>query len=345
MANGTEKGRLDLPNELLGRISAPLHGADLHALALVCKKTTASANVALYKSYVNAEAPFDAPFRLFLRTICKPPSLAALVKLVDVRGWRSELEVAKGAPERGYTVLSGLSKPQMVRRSKASFAFFDRMSKTKTKDCTLFLETAMRIGLVQTTSSTAIAHLSTAGRPGEALTEDADFVCLLKHDVEDAHFVLLCALLPNLESLAVNEFSFSPTLDWYTFLSRSKGALQKLGSLKICGRLPRGEGPVFMATLQILDILPRLQFLFLSNMSVQGHRHTLEHLPSKEVRQFMFYNCAIDHRLLKKMFFGQQVKSLHYIPTRHSAQSTLPLRSPNRRSPRLLALQQLPCKC
>lgn len=40
-------------------------------MALVCKKLTSSANVALYKSYLDAEAPYDAPFRLFLRTVCE----------------------------------------------------------------------------------------------------------------------------------------------------------------------------------------------------------------------------------------------------------------------------------
>ena len=188
------------------------------------------------------------------------------------------------------------------------------MSRTKVDDYTLFLATAMRIGLIQTASSGPTAHLKSAGKPGDALKEDTDFVRLLKHDVEDAHFVLLCALLPNLESLAVNGGSIYTALEWYTLLSRAKGALQKVESLSICGTMPRVEWSVSGATMQVLDILPRLQCLFLGNMSVQGHCHTLEHLPSKQLRQFMFSPRAVRHRLLKKMFAGQQAKSLFYTP-------------------------------
>lgn len=66
--------------------------------------------------------------------------------------------------------------------------------------------------------------------------------------------------------------------------------------------------------MQILDITPRLQWLFLANMSVQGHRHTVETLPTTKLSHFCFSNCAIRHRLLKKMFAGQEVKALLYIP-------------------------------
>jgi hypothetical protein len=47
----------------------------------------------------------------------------------------------------------------------------------------------MRIGLIQTTSSAATLHHNPAGRPGDPLTEEADFVRLLKHDAEDPQFV------------------------------------------------------------------------------------------------------------------------------------------------------------
>lgn len=41
-----------------------------------------------------------------------------------------------------------------------------------------------------------------------------------------------------------------------------------------------------MATLQILDMLSRLHFhfLFLTNMNVREHRHTLVRLSSKKIR-------------------------------------------------------------
>lgn len=94
MANQTEKGIQALPHEGVERVSVPPNRPDLHAMALVCMKLTASANVALYKSYLNAEAPYDAPFRLFLRTVCEfsedktaePLERAGIVLNVDIEG-------------------------------------------------------------------------------------------------------------------------------------------------------------------------------------------------------------------------------------------------------------------
>lgn len=86
-----------LPTELLDQVASLLPRSALRALALTSKKANVSAMDTLYKTYLNRTAPAKAPFHLFLRTICEGPDLAAKVKRVDIRGWRSEYEVVTGA--------------------------------------------------------------------------------------------------------------------------------------------------------------------------------------------------------------------------------------------------------
>lgn len=75
-----------LPNELLDAICARLDRRSRCALALTCKATNLSATGALDRTYTNRTNPADAPFFLFLRTICENPELATLVKEIDIRG-------------------------------------------------------------------------------------------------------------------------------------------------------------------------------------------------------------------------------------------------------------------
>jgi hypothetical protein len=97
MAKNAPFGFEALPNKLLDVIARLLDRSTLCSLDLVCKKANVSATTALYKSYTNAESPCEAPFRLVLRTACKSPWLAMVVKSINVRGRRSEFEVATGA--------------------------------------------------------------------------------------------------------------------------------------------------------------------------------------------------------------------------------------------------------
>ena len=140
MAENAPLGFEALPNELLDVIARILDQSTLYSLALVCKKINASATAALYKSYINAKSPCEAPFRLLLRTACKSPRLAALVKSINVRGWRSEFEVATGALWKGYTAFPGLSKPA-VRQSKPLFCLLtgSRLPQLRTTSCSLRL--------------------------------------------------------------------------------------------------------------------------------------------------------------------------------------------------------------
>ena len=76
-----------LPVELLDAIVAFLDHKSLCALVLTCKATKNSASQALYATYINREAPSKRPFHLFLRTLCESTELAAMVKILDIRGW------------------------------------------------------------------------------------------------------------------------------------------------------------------------------------------------------------------------------------------------------------------
>ncbi|KAF1926532.1 uncharacterized protein M421DRAFT_93796 [Didymella exigua CBS 183.55] len=258
-----------LPNELLDCVSTLLDRPSLYALSLVCKKTATSANVALYNEYANNDPPSETPFHLFLRTMCEVPHLASLVKRVHVRGWRSEFEVGTGAAWRGVTTFPDVPK-NVTPRGKPSFSSVDRAPKVASNQFEVFLETAIRSGLIERPALTTptVDPLKPRLRWDKVLNKDEDFARLLKRDVEDAHFVLLCALLPKLGRLTVGGLSLCPMLDWYTFLYSSEGALQNVGRLAICGSLPWPGEPVLKTTMQVLDILPNLQLLYLGNMSV-----------------------------------------------------------------------------
>ena len=45
----------------------------------------------------------------------------------------------------------------------------------------------------------SVASLKSASQEHEILNEDANSVRLLRHEIEDANFILMCVLLPNLE--------------------------------------------------------------------------------------------------------------------------------------------------
>ncbi|KAH6642790.1 hypothetical protein C7974DRAFT_447583 [Boeremia exigua] len=312
--------RLDnLPNEILDGIAAQLDRSTLYALTLVCKKTAASATIALYSTYANVDPPSVAPFSLFLRTLCEVPRLAALVTTVKVRGWRSEYEVANGVAWRGVEPLKNTDEV-MPQRSKPMLASANKSLNAAQNKFDLFHRAAVRAGLVKPGSHSTAPLKSTLDQD-RLLRNDEDFVRLLKHDVEDAHFILLLALLPNLDCVGVSGLSVYSTLDWYTFLSRSKGALQKVTSLFIHGSQPREHEPILQTSMQVLDILPQLQILCISNMSVQGHRYTVASLPTKAIRTLWFSRCAICHRLLAKIFANQKPETLVYLPRHREIQT------------------------
>lgn len=129
--------------------------------------------------------------------MCEAPDLAALVKNVNVRGWGSEFEGATNAEWGGVEPFPGLPKISL-ERTKHLFSSTDKRSVGETNNFELFLRTATRIGLVPGPRSKTVAPLRSTLRSEQILNNDGDFVRLLENGVEDAHFILLCALLPNL---------------------------------------------------------------------------------------------------------------------------------------------------
>jgi hypothetical protein len=179
-----------VPIELLDQVAGLLPRSALRALALTCKKTNKSANDVLFKTYLNRTAPAKAPFYLFLRTLCERPDLAAKVKLVDIRGWRSWYEVAVGAAWRGLTqkrdvdeferegLLFSTTEKKVVRGSaKARFEAFD--------------EAAVNAGLIPKPTSSATPALKSSMIWYTSLKDDGDFIRLLGRGVEDAQVRIL----------------------------------------------------------------------------------------------------------------------------------------------------------
>lgn len=291
-----------LPNELLDAICDRLDRSSRYALTLTCTATKPSATTALYETYINGSHPSDAPFCLFLRTICENPGLAALVKQVNIRGWRSELEVATGSAWR--PTLTGLGKegkrparkgPLFISTDVSSTTAAKRGSATSGDMFQLFLNTAVKVGLIAMPASThLIPNLKKSAQMGTTLKDDADLIRQLKHGVEDAHFILMVAQLPHLEKLLINGLTPFPILDWHHFFSRTNEALQSLKILSLCGSYVAENDKVVKTTLQILDILPNLVHLRLRNISAQGHRHSTDDtLPSRNLRNVMFNQCAV----------------------------------------------------
>jgi hypothetical protein len=133
-----------LPTELVDAVAGLLDKSSLCSLALVSKSKSPSATDILYKEYVNREPPSQAPFATFLRTMCERPDLAAKIKFVDIRGWRSEFEVATGAAWRGITTI-----PQEEVTGKGrNGGGRPKKSSSLSGTFSLFVEAAARIGLI-----------------------------------------------------------------------------------------------------------------------------------------------------------------------------------------------------
>lgn len=144
-----------LPNELLDAIASRLDKPSLCNFASTSKKTTPSATNALYRTYINREASSDAPFALFLRTVCDRPDLAAKVKFVDIGGWRSEYGVATGAAWRGIPFTEEAHNT-VVKKSKDGRS---RRSPSPVTDFTRFVDTAVKIGMIAKCESYSVPAL------------------------------------------------------------------------------------------------------------------------------------------------------------------------------------------
>jgi len=232
-----------------------LDRSSLYSLALSNKKISPSATDALYKTYVNRSAPSIAPFALFLRTVYTRPDLADKVKLIRIRGWLSECEVATGGAWRGVYETTEEQAARKIQKATSRSHQPPRVSDT----FTLFVDSAMELGLIGKRESYPVPSIKHNTMWHTTLKADRDFIWLHGHGVEDAHVVLLLALLSNLDRLEIDGLTPYPILDWSLFLSRVNTALHSLRCLVLHGSITRIGEPTVWTDLQVLNIAPALQ--------------------------------------------------------------------------------------
>lgn len=302
-----------LPVELLDAIVTFLDQQSLCALILTCKATKNSASQALYTTYVNRDAPSKKPFHLFLRTLCESPELAAMVKALDIRGWRSEFETATGLPWVGITK----DRPCDNLPSGRAGPLFSSTNKTATKTSVprkLFEKTAVTLGLVPEPVSSSTPSLKKSAVLGSSLNKDDDFIRLLRHDIEDAHLVLMLALVPNFMGLCVDGMSTSPILDWHHFLKKSNYALRHVRELHILGHSAAGRRSVHTTSMAFLALTPKLERLVLFDVNVKASRQASDLLTEKKLRCFDAIHCLIAPKVLRNMLAGQKITEFNYRP-------------------------------
>jgi len=296
-----------LPNELLDAVANYLDKPSLCELALACKGTTRSSTDALYKEYVNHDPPSKAPFALFLGTICKRPDLAAKVKEVDIRGCRSEFEVATGAPWKGLVI----NKNQKAAKKQGGSS---QKSPPVSVTFTLFVEAAVEAKLIAKRESYPVPALKTNAKWYTTMKAERDFIRLLGHGVEDAHVLLMLALLPNIRVLRIDGLTPYPTLDMHHFLQRSPTALRTLRLLALHGSFTAASEPVGWNTLEILDLLPSLRALVLENMIVDKQPTTQAPIPSTDLRGVSLRNVGISTTTLQNLLVNQEITWFRYLP-------------------------------
>jgi hypothetical protein len=301
---------MSMPTELLDQVACLLPKSALRALSLTCKKTRPSATDVLYKTYLNRTIPAKAPFYLFLRTLCERPDLAEKVKRVDIRGWRSEYEVKTGAAWRGLTEKRCTDE---VERDGPSFSSTEKVVRGSATDrFKLFVEAAVTARLIPKPASLAVPALKSSMIWYTSLKEDSDFLRLLGRGVEDAHVVLMLALLHNLEVLQIDGLSRFPLLDWHQFLSRSSTALRSVSQLQVFGSNTPTE-PV-VNSFQFFDIMHALERLDISNVAAKGHKFTFSTLLSRKLSYLILSNYGISRRLYRKILDGQHITHFAYMP-------------------------------
>ncbi|KAJ4362622.1 hypothetical protein N0V95_001427 [Ascochyta clinopodiicola] len=313
MAQRESLGLLYLPIELLDAVVSLLDQPSHRALALTCKAANAFASRALYATYINRDAPSKAPFHLFLRTLCERPELAAMVKELDIRGWRSEFEVATGAPWQGVTKPREQDKLR-TKRTGPLFVSVSRPATKALKSLKLFEKTSVRIGLISADDTSSVSALKKTVIVGSTLKKREDFARLLKHGVEDAHVVLMLALLPSIVNLCIDGMPVYSILDWHYFLKDQRTALRALSGLRICGQVTRYDAPIHTTTLRFLEFIPGLEHLELSHVSVEAPRQVTNLLTNKKLKCFFALETQIDGPMLRSILFEQRLEFFYYKP-------------------------------
>ncbi|KAH6642549.1 hypothetical protein C7974DRAFT_104282 [Boeremia exigua] len=312
-AHAEPHGVLRLPNELLDAVVVYLDQPSLCALVLTCKLTKRSATEALYTAYINRDAPSKAPFHLSLRTLCESSELCAMVKEMDIRGWRSEFEVATGLPWSGVTKTKEGDK---VRSSRTGPVFVSTSvsSTTKERPLKLFENTAMKIGLLSVHNTLPVKPLKKTVVVGSTLEKDEDFLRLLRHGVEDAQVILMLALLPGLKRLHIDGMSIYPTLDWHHCLRNSDTALRALRELDLRGNSSSCGCVTHCTTMSFLEHVPNLERLHVSHIDVKDSRQVKELMSNKMLQGFVATDCRIDLQMLQNMLSGHKLVEFRYRP-------------------------------
>jgi hypothetical protein len=184
----------------------------------------------------------------------------------------------------------------------------------RSKTFLLFVETAVNIGLIVKRESYPVPALKHTTKWYTTLKAERDFVRLLGHGVEDAHVLLLLALLPNLEHLYIDGYTPYPALDWNHFLSRISASLSSLRDFIFVGSPTKPIEPVVWTDLRFLDLLPNLQQLRISNVFTTFPENSPKALASKAVKLMKFAECALDLKLLQKLLAEQQISYFTYGP-------------------------------
>jgi hypothetical protein len=302
-----------LPTELLDAIAAVLDQQSLCALVLTCKATKDSSSQALYATYINRDAPSKAPFHLFLRTLCESSQLAAMVRALDIRGWRSEWEAATGSSWAGVTKVLE-SDGSRSSRTGPLFVSVTRSATKAPKPLKLFEETAVKLGLITQPLSSSTPALQKSATMGSSLTKDEDFVRLLRHNVEDAQVVLMLALLPNLSKLCIDGMPPFPTLDWYHFLKKSASAPRRLRELYIHGHQHVDGCSLYTMNSAFLELVPSLERLCLTAVNLKTPRHVQSLLSDKKLREFIALEAEVGLPMLQTMLSGHRLTRFLYKP-------------------------------
>lgn len=255
--------------------------------------------------------PIESALSLVLAHLCESAELSAMVKELDIRGWRSEFEVATGLEWAGVTETrenqSHLSHSGPVFVSTSTFI-------PRTEPLKLFEETAVKLGILPTNDAATVPRLKKTVVAGSMLQKDEDFLRLLRHGVEDAQVVLMLALLPNLKKLHVDGMSIYSTLDWHFFLRNSNTALRDLRELCILSHLSPSRSTLHSTTLGFLEFTPDLECLRLSCVNVKRLRINRPLMSNKKFRDFEATECQVDHQMLRYMMSGQTLTSFCYKP-------------------------------
>jgi hypothetical protein len=288
-----------------------LEKPSLCALALTYKRFSLSAAEVLYRTYVNRDAPSIAPFALFLRTMCTRPDLAAKVQFVFIRSWRPEHEVATGAGWRGVV---SKEEEAIPTTKKASASSKSRQLPGVSETFMLFVNTAVNLGMIGKRESYPVPPLKPNTKLYTTLKAERDFVRLLMHGDEDAHVVLLLALVLHLDRLHIDGLTPYPILDWKLFLSRVTTALRSLKCLIIHGSFAKPSEPVFWTDLKILEVTPVLQQIHIGGIRTTFSENSPIVMASKTVERVVLMQSTFDLKLLENMLAEQQLTTFFYHP-------------------------------